>query len=285
MFKENNNFQDNIQESLANQDYGRILESWQKSTELQEEIAPSLYVIENEQTAEEIFKSLSTRFTDAPSDEQKNIITAMSSLGARNLKTELVTTQFLVKNAEKESPFLEGIIKALKNKVMRSTLEAREKQELKLKNTEIISKSGAKFMEIVKGDFEKDLKIQAMIGIYRCQDFLDKEDLISELKKYVLSDQPDIGLIALGELSSILNANDEFIVDSLEKMGQTIDPETASDEDLSKVLIMIGHTRDSRFLNYLNDLKNNPRLLVDERNKKNVEWALSQIQKGELDEK
>lgn len=275
-----------ISQALESQDSQALLHLWSQSTELQEEIAAQLFVVENESPAQDLFSKLSNRYESATPEERQNIIMAMDNLGARNPSAEISTTEFLgQKFAGRE--FDTEIIEGLKNKVMRATTSndsVEEAQQL----MPIVSISGKLFLQIIEGEYSQELQLQAMSGIYRC---VFDPDLAGRIK----SDLEDIvihadknnqakALFALGELVAIDNADSNVITEGLKKILESDWFENASDKEIEKIIIIAGHSGDSKIIPHLNDLKNNPRFINDERQQENIEWALKKLAEKEQSE-
>lgn len=272
-----------IAQAFESQDSQVLLHLWSQSTELQEEIAAQIFVIENETAAQDLFSELSSRYKSARPEERQNIILAMDNLGARNPASEVSTTNFLSQQFSSRE-FDAEIIEGLKNKVDRATSNgsAEEVQQ----SLPIVSTSGKLFLQIIEGEYPQELQLQAMAGIYRCvADPALVGRIKSDLENNISADSQERSLFALGELVMIGDADPNVITEGLKNILESNWFKSASGDEIEKLIIITGHNGDPKMIPYLNDLKNNPRFVNDERQQKNIEWALKKLAEKEQGEK
>lgn len=279
-----NNFekQFNWQEAIQYQDADAILSYWTQSSELQEEIAENLYLISNNSTASAIYNALLERFQSDDEIEKQNIIHAMDNLGARDLPTEIKTTDFLVDNFQEENSA--QIVKALKNKVWRGSLPTKTPEEND-KYQPIKDKAGLLFVDIIEGDYPKDLKLQAIAGIYQCAKSPELTDRINnDLQKIAVSGDEEESLFAIGEMISIKSSDRSFVAENINKKFDSGWFDLATQEEISKAITIIGWSNRPELRDYLLDLKIHPRFINDQKTQKNIEWALAKLQDKEKNE-
>jgi len=272
-----------IAQALELQDSQALLHLWSQSTELQEEIAAQLSVIENESSAQDLFSKLSGRYESASPEERQNIIIAMDNLGARNPSTEVSTTNFLSQQFS-DREFVAEIIEGLKNKVMRAT-SSKDSEEIQ-QLLPIVSTSGKLFLQIIEGDYPQELQLQAMAGIYYCvSDPALAGRIKKDLESDVSADNQEKSLFALGELVMIDDANPDAIVEGLKNILESNWLENATDEEIKKFILIVGLSGDFQLKPLLTDLKSRSEINNNQDFQKDIEWALKKLAEKEQSEK
>ena len=288
MFREFHQPKDNLESAIESQDYATIIDFWRQSPELQEEIIPHLRAIHNDQAASELFDNLNGRFAQASDIEKRNILASFEHLGFTNHPAELATTDFLVDVCQKDFPFLKEALGSLKGKVFRDTLERNarfsNRDTVEQDAIPILVKSGRKFLEIVEGDFDPDLKKQAAASIWRCKGVGFDERLIGDLKMLVDSQDEDLSYLALGELFSIIDNKDEYLTQSLQKVIDQTDLATADRERVLNFILMAEWTRNKSFLPFLEELERMNRF-PDEQIRRQIASAKQAVLEGKDNEK
>lgn len=255
MFSEFEKPEYNIPSAIESQDSETILDIWRQSTELQEEIIRNLMMIRDDEPAQAIFQGLKERFPQSSEYEKKNILAAFEYLGDNNLPAELATTDFLVDISQKDFPFLDESIGSLKGKVFRNTLDRNTKLGnegiVDPKIVPVLRKSGAKFLDIIEGDFDKGLKLKALTSIWRCKGLGLDERIIPDLKALVESEDSELGFMALTELFAIMDPHEEFLIEALDKEIQQLDLEAIDMKKLQSLTVCAMHTEDVRFTPFI----------------------------------
>lgn len=268
MFKENFNFDERgIDQILDDEDASALIKSWQQSPEVQEDIAEKIFTISQDEAARDLFSFFKDRYAETSEGEKNNIIKASKNLGTHNLPIHLTTTEFLAGLQVETSAETEQIVKALKGKVLNSTV-AKEylnntKQPIPETYSKIIDVASDRLMTIIKDTEDKEIKISALSGLTNGVSKDNVTEMTKLLKDYVGGEDRKLSKVALMELFSIADPHDPYLISSLRDEIANHDFATMERNEILKFVLMARKTEDPSFEDFLNQLANDKRFKDD----------------------
>lgn len=247
--------QSSMAEIISEQDARILMNYWEQSPELQEEIASLIYLLKDEKSASEFCDFLYDRFSSKVDPLEKDkIISALGNIGAQNLFIEKKATHTLA--CLDDEAKTSDIIEAFGSKTMRSK-EFIEKDPDNYMAADILKTGISYLMNVFSKSSDVKIRKAALVKIWRgawVPEFRDQ--VVDFLKEVLNSENREESEYALSGLL-LITQPDQTMIDKLIEMTNAVNWQSISKTDIEELIIMIGHSKSSQFIPFLDSVEVN----------------------------